>query len=146
MYPHFIEVTPKVTGGKVSINVDNIVMIGDGEIVCTNMDMNGDYAAFRCAETHEELQMLLKDSGCAIQKGDPRIDVSKPLTMDELCRLEMVGEPVWNSNTRQWMMIIDSALGDVHSWVDFVDRSGGQVRFAPIDVQKFPLYRMKVAK
>ena len=64
-------------------------------------------------------------------------------SIEDLCETMMIGEPVWNSNTRAWMLVVDSSLGDVKGWVDLVDHCGKIVRFEPHDVQKFPLYRMR---
>ena len=64
-----------------------------------------------------------------------------PLSWDDLCRLEMIGEPVFNSNTRRWMLLIDSAADN--SWITLVNHAGGEEQWIEHDVQRFPLYRMR---
>lgn len=142
MYPYFIEVHPKSCDTEsgyidsgMSINVDHIIEIGDRFINTTD-------SRIPVRETYEELLSLVKGIGCLIQKADPRIDTTRPLTMYDLCKAEMIGEPVWNSNTIAWMLLIDSAL-DSRSWVDLIDNGGKTHRYAPIDVDRYPLYRMK---
>ena len=141
MYPHFIEVHDKEDDILVSVNVDciaNFFPKGDGDGAIINCRDCGGQVTI---ETYEELKDLIRNAGCAIQKADPRLDGTIPLTMDDLCKLEMIGEPVWNSNTRNWMLVIDSDT--MHKTVDLVDNCGKIVRFDPHDVSKFPLYRMK---
>ncbi len=134
MFPYFIELHDGLD--PLSINMHQIEWFADETVTTTT-------AEIKVLESYEEIKALMKDAGCLIAKADPRLDISKPLSMDDLCKLEMVGEPVWNSNTRKWMLVIDSALGDVKGWVDLVDTAGKVVRYEPIDVQKYPLYRMK---
>lgn len=137
MYPHFIEVTSYC---KMMINIDSIMSIipcVEGTKIYTIDGTDGSYLV---SEKYEELKDLIRSSGCAIQKADPRLDGTIPLTMDDLCRLEMIGEPVWNSNTRHWMLVIDSDT--MHKTVDLVDNCGKIIRFEPHDVVKYPLYRM----
>lgn len=139
MYPHFIEVTSYC---KMMINIDSIMSIipcVEGTKIYTIDGTDGSYLV---SEKYAELKDLIRNAGCAIQKADPRLDGTIPLTMDDLCKLEMVGEPVWNSNTRHWMLIVDSA-NDNRSWVDLVDNCGKIIRFDPHDVSKFPLYRLR---
>lgn len=62
-----------------------------------------------------------------------------PLTWDDLCRLEMIGEPVWNSNTLRWMLIIDNASDG--TWIDLVNHAGGHEKWIEHDLRKNPLYR-----
>lgn len=62
-----------------------------------------------------------------------------PLTWDKLCELHMIGEPVWNSHTRMWMLIIDSASDG--TWVDLVNHAGGKEHWMWYDLRKNPLYR-----
>ena len=140
-YPHFIEVHAKEDGVRMSINIDNIIGFGRDGGTGTLFRM-ADRGAWNAAESYEESKSLLQAAGCGIAKADPRLDTSHPLTMEDLCRLEMIGEPVWNSNSRRWMLLIDNAL-DNRSWVDLINDSGKTVRFGPHDVQKFPLYRMR---
>ena len=62
------------------------------------------------------------------------------LTWEDLCRVDMVGKPVWNADRREWMLIIDNAL-DGSSWVYLVDNCGKQIRLEPHDLKKYQLYR-----
>lgn len=62
-----------------------------------------------------------------------------PLTWDELCRIDMIGEPVWNSATRRWMLLIDSA--NDNTWIDLVNHAGGVEHWIEHDLRKAPLYR-----
>jgi hypothetical protein len=136
MYPHFIEVTYREI--PFLVNIDRIEAVYDGKIVIGGSDAESYYVN----ESYTELKELIRSAGCAIRKADPRLDDRMPLGMEDLCRLEMVGQPVWNSNAREWMLVIDSAL-DNRSWVDLIDASGKPIRYGPHEVVKFPLYRMK---
>ena len=140
MYPHFIEVHDKETGSPVLINIDAITYVyRDIVHITTQRSFTGDLWT---RETYEDLKELLRTAGVAIQKQDPRLDTTVPLSWDDLMRLDMIGQPVWNSNTRRWMLVVDNDV--MHGTVDFVDDCGKAVRFEPHDVQKFPLYRMKI--
>ena len=142
MYPHFIEITPKVTGGKVSVNIDNIVMFGDGQVVYTNMRMISEYDAFRCTESYEEIKKLIEASGCQITKSDPRLDTSKPLTMSDFD--SMIGEPVWNSNLREWALVTEQVKSDDgYEFVSFKAYKNGGYEYDEDDIEKYPMYRMK---
>lgn len=143
MYPHFIEVHGKHNGNKICVNIDSIKSFyyweRDGAI---RIDMT-DCDDWLVEESYDDLKELLRTAGVAIQKQDPRIDTSIPLNMDDLCEPMMIGEPVWNSNTRAWMLVVDSALGDVKGWVDLCDHCGKIVRYGPHDITKYPLYRLR---
>ena len=65
-----------------------------------------------------------------------------PLTWEDLCKLDMIGSPVWNGNTRRWMLIIDSANDG--TWIDLVNHAGGKERWIEHDLRKAPLYRKPV--
>ena len=136
MYPRFIEV--HLVGEKALINVDKICVINNENVIHCGKD-----GTFCSDESYDELKEMLRSAGTAIQKADPRIDTSVPLTIEDLCKLDMVGEPIWNSNTLQWMLVIDSSLGDVNAWVDLCDHCGQILRFGPHEVTCFPLYRMR---
>lgn len=139
MYPHFIEVhDPK--GQPALFNIDHIVCLCNGQINASNQD---DDTGWVVAESYTELKELIRSAGCAIRKADPRLDDRVPLGMEELCSLEMVGQPVWNSNTREWMLVIDS--DHMHNTIDLIDNCGKIVQYGPHEVKKFPLYRMKNA-
>lgn len=145
MYPHFIEVHDVSTGSEQLVHIDTIegifVEMVAPEVFATHIDLvDGD--CYQVTESYDDLKQLIRDCGCAITKADPRLDMSIPLSMDDLCKPKMIGEPVFNSNTRAWMLVADSAL-DNSSWVDLVDHAGKIVRFGPHDVVKYPLYRMR---
>jgi len=140
MYPHFIEVHDKETGNPVLINIDAITYLyADNVHITTQRSFTGDLWT---RETYDEVKELIRSAGCAIQKQDPRMDTTSPISWDELLELRMIGQPVWNSNTREWMLVIDSA-GIDRAWVDLVNISGKVIRFEPHDVTKYPLYRMR---
>lgn len=132
MYPRFIELHWHEI--PASVNVDNIGIIKDHEF----LDASGH--EFQVDESYEDIKAMIQSAGCAIQKGDPRLDTSKPVAWDELTKPDMIGEPLFNSNSRKWMLLIDSASDN--SWVDLVNTSGGTERWIEHDVQKYPLYRM----
>lgn len=136
MYPHFIEVKDYRDERIVSINVDTITNFFANEEGGTDIELTTCQFC-HAKESYTEVKALLHDCGCHIQKADPRLDTSHPLTMDDL--QEMVGEPVWNSNLNVWMLIrkVDdlyadmvSVSGDVHYWTES-------------DLKQFPLYRMQ---
>ena len=134
MYTKFIEVHDKDTDMLLSFNADKITVFGD-QIIDTDRE------GFEVAESYDELKKLIEDCGCLIHRKHPRLDLEHPLTWDDLCRLEMIGEPVWNSNSQRWMLIIDSASDN--TWIDLVNHAGGKERWIGHDARKFPLYRMK---
>ena len=141
MYPHMIEVHQGSDNAPMMVNVDVIESIYphySGSQINT-ISSEG----WVTQESYDEVKELLRSAGTAIQKGDPRIDTTHNLSMDDLCETMMIGEPVWNSNTRAWMLVVDSSLGDVHRWVDLCDHCGKIVRYEPQDVIKYPLYRLR---
>lgn len=73
------------------------------------------------------------------KNGEKMAIDEQALTWDELCKLHMIGEPVWNSHTRRWMLIIDSASDG--TWVDLVNHAGGKEHWMWYDLRKNPLYR-----
>jgi len=131
MYPKFIELHWNTI--PLSYNVENISWFGDKFICIVGQDK-----ALDVDESYDELKALITDCGCLIRKADPRLDTEHPLTMDDL--MTMVGEPVWNSNSRNWMLVKDHdgktvwflswLTKHVHPWQED-------------DLKKFPLYRMK---
>ena len=143
MYPHFIELHASDNGEKVLYNIDHIVKtyepLGDR---CTPIYTDDGYD-WSVRESYDEVKQLIRSAGCAIQKQDPRLDTTSPISWDELLTLGMIGQPVWNSNTREWMLLIDSSL-DGRSWIDLIDNCGKTFRWGPVEVSKYPLYRMKV--
>lgn len=64
-----------------------------------------------------------------------------PLSWDDLCRVGMIGEPVWNGKTKRWMLLIDSAADN--SWITLVNHAGGQEMWIELDVKRCPLYGVK---
>ena len=136
MYPHFIEVHSYC---QLLINIDSIMSIipcVEGTKIYT---MDG--TSYLVSETYDELKELLRKSGTQIDKGDPRLDTSSPLSWDALTRVEMIGQPVWNSNTRKWMLLLDVASD--RTWITLVNTAGGQEQWIEHDSQKYPLYRTK---
>ena len=143
MYPRFIEVHDSVSGGEEFINVDSIegvfTEMVTGNILVTHIDVaDGEY--YQVLETYEEIKQLITETGCLIHKADPRLEKT-PISWEDLCRLEMIGEPLWNSNTRRWMLLIDSASDN--SWIELITHSGSHEKWIEHDAQRFPLYRMK---
>lgn len=137
MYPHFIEVTI-FEGPKALINIDQVKAVAtlpdfyDGSVI---------YYSFAGKETvresYDEIMQLLKDAGAHIQKPDPRLDTKNPLTMYELKR--MIGEPVWNSNARCWMLVGE----DRGQAVMLTYNAGNDIDYTEDDLVKYPLYRMR---
>ena len=138
MYPKFIEVHQQ--GKRISLNVENISVLVDdedgtykGAIQIRALDRT-----IGIDESYDELKALIFDAGGIIQKADPRLD-NKPLTLDDL--KGMIGEPVWNSNTRKWELVwyCDDR------WVHTRD-CGADFEYDEEDLLAKPLYRMKVAE
>lgn len=132
----FIELHDNETKSPISINVNNIADFHvdyDGQ---TAVDVGRD--AYLVAEAYEEIKQLIHDVGVLIHKADPRLDMTKPLTMDDL--REMIGEPVWNSNTLKWELVW--YFGDARKII-FTRDCGADYEYDADDLIKFPLYRMK---
>ena len=130
----FIELHAKDDKALLSINIENIVGFGvdDGAAVIRTIDKGGWFVA----ESYEEIKQLIHDVGVLIHKPDPRLNLTKPLTMDDL--REMIGEPVWNSNALKWGLLTkqDGSY--------FLLYPTGQMwLFTVNDLIKFPLYRMR---
>ena len=137
----FIELHAKDDKALLSINIENIVGFGvdDGAAVIRTIDKGGWFVA----ESYDEIKQLIHDVGVLIHKPDPRLNLTKPLTMDDL--REMIGEPVWNSNTLKWMLIhrFVDAEGDLAPIVWFVRDDGQFTNMVADDLIKYPLYRMR---
>lgn len=137
MYPKFIEVHWNTI--PVSYNVENITWFGDKFIYIVGQD-----TALDVDESYDEIKALIKDSGCLIHKQDPRLDTEHPLTMYDL--KDMLGEPVWNSNTGNWALVrnyieVPEPDGiDIAFLLDAADNSTGMTAG---DLIKTPLYRMR---
>lgn len=142
MYPKFIEVHAAGDGIAVSINVENVIGFGgDGKGGgCFRMTDN---SMWQTKESYDELKDLITDCGCLIRKADPRLDTEHPLTMYDL--KDMLGEPVWNSNSGKWALVrnyieVPEPDGiDVAFLLDAADNSTGMTAG---DLIKTPLYRM----
>lgn len=132
MYPKFIEVHWNTI--PVSYNVEKITWFGDKFIYIVGQDIPLDVD-----ESYDEIKALIKDSGCLIHKGDPRLDTEHPLTMDDL--RTMVGEPVWNSNNGEWMIV--EGFSDNGKLVRFQLVGCTRKFVSKQELIKYPLYRMK---
>lgn len=119
---------------KVFFNVEDILCFftrGDDTIIRAK-----DGNCYAVTESYDEVKALIKDAGVLIHKADPRLNLTKPLTFDNL--KEMEGEPVWNSNTLKWGLLTkqDGSY--------FLLYPTGQMwLFTVNDLIKFPLYRMR---
>ena len=142
MYPHMIEVHNVTSNYPISVNIENITKIYDDGL--PDMSEKWGIISFvrgndiSTKETYDELKQLIRDAGCLIHKADPRLE-NKPLTMSDL--KEMIGEPVFNSNSCKWMLV--RCVYDDPA-VDLTDIMGAAQTFYQDDLKKFPLYRMKV--
>lgn len=134
MYPHFITVHDNDNGEPFLVNIDHIVSVGKEGMILTGVPTA---IALATVESFDELKQLVADAGCHIEKADPRLNTAKPLTMDEL--RQMVGEPVWNSNTRSWGLVCDY----YDETVAIKPPRGASYDYDADDLVKFPLYRMK---
>ena len=136
MMSKFIELHDNETKSPISINVNNIADFHvdyDGQ---TAVDVGRD--AYLVAESYDEIKNLIKDAGVLIHKADPRLDTTTPLTLEDL--KNMIGEPVWNSNTLKWELVW--YYGDAKEII-FTRDCGADYEYDADDLIKFPLYRMK---
>lgn len=143
MYPHLIEVHLADDDCAVTLNIDHILGISDtnnngaGYVIKTS-DKGGWYVR----ETYDEIKALLRDSGCHIQKRDPRLELTKALTIDDL--KDMIGEPVWNSNNGQWYLVESYKPDDTLPLI-LIQAADVHIEcFTEKDLIAKPLYRMKV--
>ena len=134
MYPHFITVHDNDNGEPFLVNIDHIVSVGKEGMILTGVSTA---IALATVESFDELKQLVADAGCHIEKADPRLNTKQPLTMEEL--RQMVGEPVWNSNTRSWGLVCDY----YDETVAIKPPRGASYDYDADDLVKFPLYRMK---
>ena len=141
MYPHFIEVTRSkdFEDWKSLVNIDQIIFLEDYTVWVTHSDCNENPGMISVEETYEELKDLIVSAGCHIEKTDPRLDAVNHLTMEEL--RNMAGEPVWNSNTRRWYLVMDDPDEVTVCIMDHKDHV--EVYNEDKLIAK-PLYRMKV--
>jgi len=141
MYPHFIEVhDAEDHQSEITVNVANIVNIhvdddGDTIIEVTSREF------YRIAESYSEVKTLIRECGCHIHKGDPRLDTTHPLTMEDL--KDMIGEPVWNSNTLDWWLIHWYMEYPTYDEIIVYNNKGVQECWDRNDLVRKPLYRMK---
>lgn len=141
MTPHFIEV--HYDGEPFSICLEQIVSFSmskdhaDSRVIMVGMED----CVFAVDESYDEIKDLIRHAGSAITKADTRLDTSHPISWDDLTKMEMIGQPVFNSNTRKWMLLIDS--GSFRDWIVLLNDAGGQEKWIEHDAQKYPLYRMR---
>ena len=133
MYPKFIEVHEK--GNAISVNIEHLVAFSNRIFhLSNNAESN-----YRCDESYDELKALITDCGCLIHKADPRLDMTHPLTLEDL--RDMVGEPVWNSNVNVWMLVKDVT----DTWVKMLWTSGNVSEYTEDELISYPVYRMRRA-
>ena len=131
MYPHFIEVHRGEN--KLSVNIDHIKLIGDHVVETDYIEKN---QPLYVDENYDEIKNLIIQSGCHIQKADPRLS-NKALTMEEL--KQMVGKPVWNSYLRCWQLVREY-LDNV---IFLTYNAGNCCGYNKEDLTRYPLYGMK---
>ncbi len=117
----------------ISINVDSIEWFADETISMHNSEI-------KVIESYEEIKQLIHDVGVLIHKPDPRLNLTKPLTMEDL--RDMEGEPVWNSNTGIWYLV-HRYVNNEKTIVWLVRHDSQFELMTADDLIKFPLYRMK---
>ena len=122
--------------GKVSFNVEDILcfFVRDDDTIIRAKDGN----CYAVTESYDEVKTLIKDAGVLIHKPDPRLNMAAPLTMDDL--RNMIGEPVWNSNTLKWELVW--YYGDAREII-FTRDCGADYEYDADDLIKTPLYRIK---
>ena len=137
MYPKFIEVHDRniETKNPISINVANIADFHVDYTGQTAVDVGRE--VYEITESYDELKALITDCGCLIHKADPRLDMTHPLTLEDL--QSMVGEPVWNSNINVWMLVKDVS----DTWVKMLWTSGNISEYTEDELISYPVYRMR---
>lgn len=85
----------------------------------------------------KEYQRYQKTPSCMCHMA--MCDENNPLTWDDLCKLDMIGSPVWNGSTCRWMLLIDSANDG--TWIEMINHAGGHEKWIEHDLRKNPLYR-----
>ena len=141
MYPHFIEVTI-FEGPKAIINIDQIKAVAtlpdffDGAIIYYSTA-----GKETVRESYDEVKGLIESSGALINMGDPRLDTKHRLTKEDIKEMQ-AGEPVWNSNDREWYQIAGwNGQNDFYVTLQSIHKV---IRLSEDDLIKFPFYRMKV--
>jgi hypothetical protein len=137
MYPHFIEIHAREDGAELMINIDNIIGLGGGthDRIAIRMIDNSRWIP---RETYDEVKKLIKDAGCSINKGDPRIDTKHRLTMDQIRK--MLGEPVWNSNLGSWALV--HYYDPDRDQIQLLNSAGKIYVMDEEELIRYPLYRM----
>ena len=123
---------------KVFFNVEDILCFftRDDDTIIRAKDGN----CYAVTESYDEIKQLIHDVGVLIHKPDPRLNLTTPLTMDDL--REMIGEPVWNSNNGKWYLML-KVRDDLDPELAVVQDSDAKIEvFSPEELIKFPLYRM----
>lgn len=137
MYPHFIELH-NVKGSMLMLNIDQIVCVVKSTVVTTSPMI-----MYEVTETYDEIRELMRKAGTQIDKWDPRIDQKEPLTFEDL--KDMTGEPVWNSNLREWMIVEGIGPDEDPDRETIRLQAGGNVHwfYDRETLAAKPLYRMK---
>ena len=141
MYPHFIEVEIR-NGPKAIINIDNIKAVSPHPEAMDNTDIYYSVGGKEIvSESYDEVKGLIKSSGALINMGDPRLDTKHRLTKEDIKEMQ-AGEPVWNSNDREWYQIAGwNGQNDFYVTLQSIHKV---IRLSEDDLIKFPFYRMKV--
>lgn len=145
MYPHFIEVHDKEEGYPILLNIECINKVYlDG-----NSDMSDTWGLIimkhgnvTTIESYDEVQQLIEDAGCSINRADPRIDSRSSLTMNQIMRI--LGEPVWNSNLNQWALV--HYYNPDNDTIQLMNPGGKIYIMTEEEMIRFPLYRTKGAE
>lgn len=117
----------------ISINVDSIEWFADETISMHNSET-------KVIESYDEIKQLILDAGVLIHKADPRLDLSHPLTKEDIKEME-ANEPIWNSNDREWYQIANwSDLNDFMMTLQNIHRI---IRVDEKDLIATPFYRMR---
>ena len=134
MYPRFLEL--HMDDKKISVNVDHLVTFADKEVVLSVFKEN---SAVYVDESYSDIAQLIHDTGCQIQKADPRLDTTTPLTLEDL--RSMISEPVWNANTRKWLLV--EHVDEGHAKCKAVNDAYLYYNYTAEDLVAKPLYRMR---
>ena len=139
----FIELHARYSKSPVIINTEQICYAkamhdSDGEY--TELFISGNVREASVMEKYDEVNALIAVAGYFNDKADPRLD-GHMLTMDDMTKPSMIGEPVWCSVQRRWMLLIDNAAD--RSWVELINDAGGHEKMIAHDVQRNAFYRMK---
>ena len=138
MYPKFIELHDKGAGDLFGININHLVSFGKDGIILTGIPTD---IALATAESYDEIKQLLRDTGTLIHRADPRLDETHPLTMADL--KEMIGQPVWNSNTGEWWLIHWYSEYPTYDEITVYNNEGVQEDWDRDYLSQHPIYRMK---